>query len=382
MAGRLRSAGGTLDDASIMAVAEMAGVDPELIRMHAQLALHSQKASLFDRMKSSFLAFDPKIRNYVAGAWLGLAAGVMPVMAYAFRDGSGLFGGLASLASVIALWNCTQAKEARTAITSGTISAIVGFLSYTFPVFLINFLPGMDVPGLYGAAILAFAAGGATFGGLAWAIRSSLSKKMGWKDPAQERQELLHRLLAIQEELRSVEQYVTFLSIDVVGSTRMKKESDALSAEFTFTEYHRYIENITRRFGGRVHSTAGDGVTAAFDLPGPAFQAARAMQSGLFEFNAFRNKLEQEFVLRIGVHSGKVMAPGHDVKQVNFASVIDIAAHLQKLADPGTVVISEEALNGISALDAPLTDERLDCDGVAARMWRQRVQVETQIVPN
>jgi len=106
------------------------------------------------------------------------------------------------------------------------------------------------------------------------------------------------------------------------------------------------------------------------------------MQSGLFEFNAFRNKLEQEFVLRIGVHSGKVMAPGHDVKQVNFASVIDIAAHLQKLADPGTVVISEEALNGISALDAPLTDERLDCDGVAARMWRQRVQVETQIVPN
>jgi hypothetical protein len=45
-------------------------------------------------------------------------------------------------------------------------------------------------------------------------------------------------------------------------------------------------------------------------------------------------------------------------------------------------VISEEALNGIPSLDAPLTDGRLDCDGVAARMWRQRVQVETQIVPN
>ncbi|ARU43121.1 hypothetical protein CCB81_02710 [Armatimonadetes bacterium Uphvl-Ar2] len=75
MASRLRSAGGTLDDASILAVAEMAGVDPEIIRMHAQLAMHSPKASLFDRMKSSFLAFDPKIRNYVAGAWLGLAAG-------------------------------------------------------------------------------------------------------------------------------------------------------------------------------------------------------------------------------------------------------------------------------------------------------------------
>ena len=69
-----------------------------------------------------------------------------------------------------------------------------------------------------------------------------------------ERQELLKQLVDIQDKLRSGEQEVSFLSVDIVGSTRMKQMADPLSVEFTFTEYHKFVEMIARRSGDVVAS--------------------------------------------------------------------------------------------------------------------------------
>src|SRR5262249_37432708 len=166
---------------------------------------------------------------------------------------------------------------------------------------------------------------------LVFKIVDTYRAKLGLIDPVKERQELLKQLVDIQDKLRSGEQTISFLSVDIVGSTRMKQIADPLSVEFTFTEYHKFVEMIARRYGGRVHSTAGDGMTLAFDSPSQAFGAARTIQTGVIELNTFRNKIGVPIVLRCGVHTGTVMAPdASDVTTINFADVIDISAHLQK----------------------------------------------------
>ena len=80
--------------------------------------------------------------------------------------------------------------------------------------------------------------------------------------------------------------------------------TDPSSVDDSFRRYFESVERTVGRYGGRVHSTAGDGVTAAFDHPQQAFGAAKNIQAGLLELNAFRNKIGEPIVLRQGIHTG------------------------------------------------------------------------------
>lgn len=96
------------------------------------------------------------------------------------------------------------------------------------------------------------------------------------------------------------------------------------------------------------------------------------MLGGLFEFNAFRNRLNTTIELRAGLHSGTVSAPGMDASRVDFAHVIDLAAHLQKEADPGTLAVSREAAKDLpKGLDS-VGDDRMTVSGVEAALWRPK----------
>ncbi|MBX3095301.1 MAG: adenylate/guanylate cyclase domain-containing protein [Fimbriimonadaceae bacterium] len=372
LAMRLKGGDSGLDDDMILALSELSGHSPDILKMASRSQVVSPRASFFDRLKAQYHSFDPSMRRYVAAVVFGLMAGAFAAASMPFGDSSGFIGALSTLSWIGAIWNCAQARNIRVGIGAGTITGTVAFLMFTATIFVINLMPTLSVRGLPGPLLMVMAAGGAALGGLVQAGATAFRRRLGLKDPASQRRELLEKLLAIQEELKAVERYVTFVSVDVVGSTRIKKESDTLSAEYSFNEYHQFIETLTRRHGGRVHSTAGDGVTAAFDTPENAFRASRAMLAGLFEFNAFRNKTGHDFDLRIGIHTGTVMAPDQDVKQVNFASVIDIAAHMQKCAPNGTLAISEVSVSGMPPGEYGLTDEQVDCNGMTGYIWRPR----------
>jgi len=372
--------GAPLDDETLLALAEMSGTSPDLLRAAVQSQALSPRASMFDRLRAQYHSFDPRMRRYVAATTLGILAGVFAAAARPYGDASGFIGALSTLAWVGALYNCAQARDIRVGMGAGAVTGTLSFLVYTGAIFLLNLMPTIGVKGLPGPYLLATAVGGAVVGGLVQAGATAFRRRLGLQDPAAQRKALLEQLLTIQDQLKSVERDVTFVSVDVVGSTRIKKESDTLEAEYSFNEYHRYIETTCRRFGGRVHSTAGDGVTAAFDDPEQAFRASRAMLAGLFEFNAFRNKTGHDFDLRIGVHTGTVMAPDQDVKQVNFASVIDIAAHMQKCAPNGTLAVSAVTLGALSEGDHGFTEETIDCDGLKGHIWRPRTKVDAPLL--
>lgn len=368
-----RQNGGVLDESAIQAVAEASGAPVESVRLALKLKEESERGSLVTTVRAQFRTLEPDTRRYVtsglmatAGAFLTVVESKVSQVTQLFNGSAyGIFGMLAILAFMAGLYNMVVARDPKVAAISGGI--LTGGMMVMNSIFSAIFLVKMTAEPIL---LLPVTIAGVVAGVLLHRLFDRNRKKLGLRDPIQERQELLHQLHELREKLHSGEQSMTFLSVDIVGSTRMKQNADPLAVEFTFNEYHQFVERIARKYGGQVHSTAGDGVTCAFDHPQQAFGAARNLQSGLIELNTFRNKIGVPLTLRCGIHSGTVLTPdASDVTSLNFAQVIDIAAHLQKITPPGGIAVSEAAANGlIGGMDAVGT-ERGECEGTKAAIW-------------
>ncbi len=347
LAERLREQhGGQLDDAAILAVSEATGATPEYVRLAVRL-LPEKEHRLGERIRAAFLTLEPDVRRHVLSGLLATTCALLAVLSRPTWEAANLFGTLLLIALGLAVWNIGVSKDTRAAAISGALFGGMYFVADSLFTLLAKLLlPVAQIgSGLENLLLIPFVLGGGLIGILAQRIVSRLQRKIGIKDPVQERQELLRQLVTLQDKLRSGEQSMTFLCVDIVGSTKMKAKADPLSVEFTFTEYHQFVDNVTRRYGGSVHSTAGDGVTCAFSHPQQAFGAAKNMQTGIVELNTFRNKIGVPMVLRAGIHSGSVNAPTEDIKTVNFAHVIDVTSHLQRACPPGGIIVSEDAAN-------------------------------------
>lgn len=377
LAERLReSHGGELDDEAIVAVSEATGAPVDYVRIALARRPAAEKQTATKRMRSAYLSLDPEERRWIGAAACGGAFGFFSALDSISGSSSyGLFGICLIIALILGAYNAATSKTTRVGAISGAILGGIGFLSHSMfgLLFQARYVvePWMMIP---------LTLGGALGGYFLQRIVGANRKSLGLRDPAVERQELLRQLHDLQDRLTSGEQAMTFLSVDIVGSTQLKAGVDPLKVEFTFTEYHRFIEMATEKYGGRVHSTAGDGVICAFDHPQPAFQAAKNIQIGIIELNTFRNRLDAPLVLRCGIHCGAVVAPdARDVKSVNFAHVIDVAAHLQKVCAPGGIAISRKAALALTGGLATVGSETVSVDGVDACQWRPRTVAATHV---
>lgn len=373
LAARLReSSGGVLDDAAIEAVAEATGAPTDYVRVAIKSLDAPKKQTLLDKTRQQIISVDSRLRSSVAVASLGLASGVLWTGASGLRSGTQFMASLGVLAMFAAFVTAWNSRDRQSAGLLGLMWGAVHFFSYQLIAGIVGFFPIFNQFEKPWPMIFFFLFGGFFAGVVGFDFWKKAKASFGFRDAAEERQALVQQLMDIQDRLKQEEMRASFLSLDVVGSTRMKTENDALSVEFTFSEYHRYIETIANRHGGRIHSTAGDGVICVFDEPSHAFDAGRAMLGGLFEFNTFRNRLNSSIELRAGLHTGTVSAPGNDASRVDFAHVIDLAAHLQKEAEPGTLAVSKDA-----AMDLPrgldsVGNDRFSIDGFEAALWRPR----------
>lgn len=374
LAERLReSNGGDLDESAILAVAEATGAPVEYVRLAVRLRPEEKKRGFLHRMRSEYLGMDPEVKRNVVGVSLGVVFALASVLsAVLISSFNGLLGVVQILCATIAIVLASLAKDARAAAVMGALVSGVGFIAAT--IFHAAFNVGGDIDA---ALIFPIVLGGTLASMLANLIVSKNRKKLGMKDPVQERQDLLRQLVDLQTRLKSGEQTVTFLSVDVVGSTQMKANADPLSVEFTFNEYHRYVERVVQKYGGRLHSTAGDGMICAFDNPSQAFGAAKNIQSGLIELNTYGNKTATPIALRSGIHTGEVLTPKPgDIGSLNFAHVIDIAAHMQKVAPPGGIVVSEASSLGLPGGPRAVGTETVETQGTNGFVWRPKATQE------
>jgi class 3 adenylate cyclase len=170
--------------------------------------------------------------------------------------------------------------------------------------------------------------------------------------------------------LESQKQHRAFLSVDVVGSSEMKRSAPELAVEHSFGQFRRWVEEMARAHGGEVQSAAGDGMMGLFPTDAGAVRAARQLQEGLPRFNAEQNHLSMPFRVRCGVSAGEV-AIEEGVPLGHLQSpVIDRAAALQKRAEPGDILVSAEVtaaalaeLGRLEALPEPVV-------GAPAFSWR------------
>jgi len=372
LAERLReSHGGELDDEAIVAVSEATGAPVDYVRIAVARGSKAQKQTVTRQLRGKYLSLDPEERAWVSAGAIGAGAGMAYALDKAFPANNGLFTILMILLLVVGYSTIAMRRDSRMATIAGAILGCVGVVSSSVFGLIVGHIsrgePMMIVPLTFMGAFLGFAA---------QKVVGSNRRTLGVKHPAEERQDLLRQLNELKAKLESGKQRLAFLSVDIVGSTRMKAGADPLSVEYTFNEYHRFVERATSRYGGTVHSTAGDGVTCAFDSPQSAWQAALYLQTGIIELNTFGNKIGTPIVLRCGIHCGDVLAPdANDVTSVNFAHVLDIAAHLQKVCSPGGIVVSRHAAVELSGGPSIVGSEEVEADGEAGYLWLPKTRV-------
>lgn len=385
LASRLREAnGGTLDEAAIQAVAEATGAPTEYVRLAVKIRTEKENRNAVSQIRSQFLTLDSETRRVVFSGTMATFCALLFAVEWRLGEAVSRYGVLSMmglLALTMGIYNVATSRDSRGAIVSGAVMG-GGF----YGMFALFSLILQSPVQLYPVAILACATGGAIAGAFLHFFVSKYRSQLGLKDPVKERQLLLQQLVELQEKLKEGAQSVTFLSVDIVGSTKMKELADPLAVEFTFSEYHDFVARITRKHSGRVHSTAGDGVTCAFQHPQQAWQAAKAIQTGLIELNTFRNKIGKPIVLRCGIHTGEVNAPDSaDITTVNFSHVIDISAHAQKAAPPGGIAVTEAASTFLPGGWAAIGTERAQIDGVNIAIWRSRIAesplISTTVAP-
>ncbi len=141
---------------------------------------------------------------------------------------------------------------------------------------------------------------------------------------------------------------VTVLFCDLEGSTQLGELLDIESLRALLLEYFDSMAAVVDEWGGSVEKYIGDAVLAVFGVPttheDDAVRALRAgldMHDRLAEINpSLKDRYGIELSMRIGVNTGEVLA-ATDADAVVGGDLFNVAARLEGVAEPGTVVVTE-----------------------------------------
>jgi class 3 adenylate cyclase len=148
---------------------------------------------------------------------------------------------------------------------------------------------------------------------------------------------------------------VTFC--DLVGSTPLSQRFDPEDLREIVGAYHRCVADTVARFAGFVAKYMGDGVLIYFGYPeAHEDDAERAVRAGLAVIDAVGGLATPERLnVRLGIASGLVVVgdligAGAAQERGVVGETPNLAARLQTLAQPGTLVIAESTRRQIGGL--------------------------------
>jgi TolB-like protein/Flp pilus assembly protein TadD len=132
------------------------------------------------------------------------------------------------------------------------------------------------------------------------------------------------------------------LAADVVGYSRMMQANEAgtlAALKFRRTEI---LQPLVSKHHGRIIKVMGDGVLVEFASAVEAVSCAVALQEAMAVANEAAEE-SQRIILRIGINLGDVIVEGSDL----YGDGVNIAARLEALADPGSVIVSRTVFNHV-----------------------------------
>src|SRR5438067_427901 len=150
---------------------------------------------------------------------------------------------------------------------------------------------------------------------------------------------------------------ITVMFCDLVGSTALASRLDPEDLREVIGAYHRVVAETVGRFAGFVAKYMGDGVLIYFGYPeAHEDDAERAARAGLALIAAVGRLATQEPLnVRLGIASGLVVVgdligAGAAQERGVVGETPNLAARLQALARPGTLVIANSTRRQIGTL--------------------------------
>lgn len=147
---------------------------------------------------------------------------------------------------------------------------------------------------------------------------------------------------------------VTVIVADVTGSTQLLEEIGNEAWVELMNKLLLQLEGEIYRFGGEVDQFRGDGLVAFFgasfareDDPERAVMAGLEMQQVVKRFaETYPAEAARAIRLRVGINTGEVIVAsigesGQHREDTAMGIAIAVAARLESLAEPGTVLVSE-----------------------------------------
>jgi class 3 adenylate cyclase len=141
---------------------------------------------------------------------------------------------------------------------------------------------------------------------------------------------------------------VTVMFSDLVGSTALSARMDPEDLREVISVYQKCVAETVQRFGGFVAKYMGDGVLVYFGYPqAHEDDAERAMRAGLELVTAVSAlKTHAPLQTRVGIATGLVVVgdligTGASQEQAIVGETPNLAARLQGIAEPNSVVIAE-----------------------------------------
>jgi class 3 adenylate cyclase len=141
---------------------------------------------------------------------------------------------------------------------------------------------------------------------------------------------------------------ITVMFSDLVGSTALSARMDPEDLREVISAYQKCVAETVRRFGGFVAKYMGDGVLAYFGYPAAheddAERAVRAALELIASVTALKTPASLQ--TRVGIATGLVVVgdligSGGAQEQAIVGETPNLAARLQGIAPPNTVVIAE-----------------------------------------
>ena len=141
---------------------------------------------------------------------------------------------------------------------------------------------------------------------------------------------------------------LTILFCDVVGSTELSERWEPETYRELMTGYRAVCrEVIESEFEGHIVTIKGDGVLSVFGFPvAHENDAERAVRAGLAlvrsvsRLSRREGSVEEAIEVRVGIHNGPLYVDLDDDDVYGLAA--NVGARLQTIAEPGTVVLSDE----------------------------------------
>jgi class 3 adenylate cyclase/predicted ATPase len=184
---------------------------------------------------------------------------------------------------------------------------------------------------------------------------------------------------------------LTVMFCDLVDSTALSERLDPEVLREMVREYQEACAGVVDRFEGHIAQYLGDGILVYFGYPqAHEDDAQRAVRSGLeivrelLRLNTrLQSELDVTLAVRIGIHTGLAVigevGGGARREQLALGETPNIAARLQRLAEPNAVVVSAATFRLIQGFFASQALGAHPLKGISQPMQVYSVLHETDV---